>query len=91
MLDLTAKPGRWTSRARHLERPGLSGDVAALREGEPDGRRGCAWCGLRGVGGVGGGGDRRVSLKSLWASRCTSLAGLDNDQGCLHVADVLLA
>ena len=32
-----------------------------------------------------------MSLKSLWASRCTSLAGLDNDQGFLHVADVLLA
>ncbi len=72
-----AKPGGWTSRARKLERPGLSGDVAALQEGEspangagggaarePDGRRGRVWCGLRDVGGVRGGGDRRVSLKS---------------------------
>ena len=70
--------GGWTSRARrHLERPGSSGDVAALQEGEspangagggaarePDGRRGRVWCGLRDVGGVRGGGDRRVSLKS---------------------------
>ena len=54
---LRAKSGGRTSRGRKLERPGLSGDVAALQEGEtpangadggaarePDGRRGA--CGV---------------------------------------------
>ena len=56
------KPSGWTLRARQLERPGLSGDDAALQERTS--RR--VWCGCGCVGGVRGG----AMMRALWTGRC---------------------